>query len=167
MIVMRIMIAVFIFFLSLSVYANENKTDGGDKKSPWFNIKKDVPQVKVNIPEEYKDLVKVFDEYWTAFKSKRYDAMLSLEVAPFREKTTLERYKAMKESGSAELKVISVRPIQVKKLNEKEVIVEAALAYKIGLADSVKLFKDRWVIEKDGWRHIPSTKEVMEPEKKK
>jgi len=160
------LIIAVIILASITAYADEKKTVD-EKHSPWLNVKKDVPQVKTNIPEEYKDLVKVFDEYWTAFKSKRYDAMYRLEVADFRQKTELERYKAMKGTGSAELKVISVRPIQVKKLNEKEVIVEAALAYKVGMAESVKLFNDHWVKEKDGWMHLPSEKEVMDSKKAK
>lgn len=136
-----------------------------DAKRPWVDIKKGVKPVKPNIPPEYDSLVKAFDNYWNAVKDKKHDVAYSLESSEYRKGISLEKYKAEKmlKPGTQEVDMVNVRALEVKKINEKEVVVEGIIVYKAGFAQSVRSVRDKWVNEKEGWKHVPSQKGVITP----
>ena len=111
--------------------------------------------VKPDIPKEYEDLVKIFDEYWGALKKGDYDKAYSLETADFRKSTGLDAYKG---KYGKDVQLINVRALGVKKTSEKEVMVTGTMILKVlsgqSFQDTAKPFYDKWLKEGDTWKHV-------------
>lgn len=154
--------------LPLSIMGGEAQTkeaEPGKKEFQRFDIKRDVKPIEPNIPEEYKPLIKAYDEYWQAIKDKEYSKAYKLESSEFRKNTKEHDYitgiYSTKEADlprnlkKPEIQIIAARALEVKKLNEKEVMVKGGLSFKAGMMDTVRFFEDRWIKEDDAWRHVP------------
>jgi hypothetical protein len=121
-------------------------------KAPWTNIKKSAAPIVANIPEKYSDVSKAFSEYWNAMKERDYKKAYELESSAYRKATSFDLYK---ERLKRAVLITAVRPLEVKPVNEKEVMVKGSLAFKAGFIDTVRFIHDRWVKEASGWRHEP------------
>ena len=152
-ITIRNIIAVSILVLGVAIPAWSNEAPGRFLDQPPQNQ----GEIKPNIPAEYKDLVKSFDEYWGALKARDYDKAYLLESSAFQKTTTLSQYKG---SFKREVELKSVRALSVKKINEKEVIVKGSAIVKALIGGKVHdvlkmLNSDRWIKENAGWKHVP------------
>jgi hypothetical protein len=127
----------------------------------WTDIKKSAKPIVPEIPEEYKPLVQVFDEYWGAVKEGDYDSAYKLESEDYR-KVHAKDPEVYKERFGRSVKLIGIRALGVKKINEKEVIIRASVGFKTAQLDTVRFFADRWIKENDTWRHLPDTKKAEE-----
>jgi hypothetical protein len=121
-------------------------------KSPWINIKKAATPIVANISEKYSDVSKAFSEYWNAIKERDYKKAYELESSAYRKATSFDLYK---ERLKRAVLITAIRPLEVKPVNEKEVMVKGSLAFKAGFMDTLRIFHDRWVKEASGWRHEP------------
>jgi hypothetical protein len=115
-------------------------------------LKKAKGPVAEPIPEKYNDLMNNFKLYWSAFKDRDFEKAYGMESSTFKKKVTLDTYK---ENHKSAVIVIGMKPLAVKPLNEKEVIVKAGFGYKAGFVDTVRVTEDHWVKEDAGWRHLP------------
>lgn len=146
--------------------ADVQKTDEIKKpehvhKPVWEDIKKAAKPIVPEIPEEYKPLVQVFDEYWGAVKRGDYDSAYKLESEDYR-KVHAKDPAVYKERFGRSVQLLGVRALGVKKINEKEVIIRASVGFKTAQLDTVRFFADRWIKESDTWRHLPDTKKLEE-----
>ncbi len=132
--------------------------DDKAKDDIHFDIKKaaQVQPDKENL-EKNKDVVKAYNDYWKALVAKDYKKAYALETADYRKKVSYDAYVTkFKESEKAKNRLIIkfVQPIEVKKQNEKEVIVRGFLRYKLNEIDSIKTFDDRWSKNGDVYSHL-------------
>ncbi len=141
--------------------SGENKKQEHVHKPVWQDIKKSAKPIVPDIPEEYKPLVQVFDEYWGAIKKGDFDSAYKLESEDYR-KVHAKDPEMYKERFGRSVKLLGVRALGVKKINEKEVIIRASVGYKTAQIDTVRFFADRWIKENDTWRHLPDTKKSEE-----
>ncbi|NWF75891.1 MAG: hypothetical protein HXY53_04860 [Nitrospirae bacterium] len=146
--------------------ADTHKTDETKKpehvhKPVWHDIKKAAKPIVPEIPEEYKPLVQVFDEYWGAIKKGDYENAYKLESEDYR-KVHAKDPEMYKERFGRSVKLLGIRALGVKKINEKEVIIRASVGFKTAQLDTVRFFADRWIKENDTWRHLPDTKKPEE-----
>jgi hypothetical protein len=127
----------------------------------WRDIKKAPGPKVVPIPGQYSDLSKAFDEYWEAKKARDFKKAYGMEAGDYRKSTSFDLYK---ERLKGQVDIIAVRLLEVKPVNEKEVMVRASLGIKAGILDTVKLIHDRWVKEDAGWKHLPEEEKQAEDE---
>ena len=149
----------FLFLLcSTSGAVDTAKEDAEKRGFKRNNIKTAGKPIKPAIPPEYKNLVKAYDEYWGAVREKEYRNAYLLESSKYRQGVSLEKYKEIRKpkKGGKAVNIVSVRALNVKKINEKEVVVEGIIAYKSSFVDTIRPVKDKWINEKDGWKHIPA-----------
>ena len=151
---MRYMLILAVCIMPFSAWGSEGKAE--DKKEVpqplWKDIKK-APGPKVSeIPEKYNDLIKAFSEYYDARKIGNYKKAYDLESSEYRKTTSFDLYNERLKS-SAEM--IAVRPLEVKPISEKEVMVRASFGYKVAAIDTVRFIQDHWVKEDNAWRHLP------------
>jgi hypothetical protein len=160
-----VMLLIFLFLTGVAGAADAVKKDAQHKNYEWSDIKKGTKPVEPKIAKEYDPLIKSFGDYWKATKDKKYDVTYAMESEKFRKETSFEKYKELMKpkKGQQPMNISSVRALEVKKMNEREVVVEGIIAYKAGFMDSLRPVKDRWVNEENGWRHLPSIKEVSAP----
>lgn len=123
-----------------------------DSSIIWKDIKKAAKPIKPNISEEHKDIVEVFNAYWGALKARDYKKAYELEASEHREKTSFDLYEYKRRKA---VDIIAVRPLEVKQINEKEVIVRASFGFKTAMIDTVRFIRDRWIKESTGWKHVP------------
>lgn len=130
----------------------ETGTQTAEDKSIWQDIKKSAKRIEPNISEKDKDLIAVFNTYWDAVKSKDFKKTYEMETSEHQESISFDlyEYKRRKTVG-----IIAVRPLEVKHINEKEVIVRASFGFKTAMIDTVRFIQDRWIKESTGWKHVP------------
>jgi len=152
--IIRCMVITAVCIIPLSTWGNEGKVEDKKEipKTSWEDIKK-APGPKVSeIPEKYNDLVKTFSEYYDAKKSRDYKKAYNLESSKYRKATSFDLYnERLKKSAE----FLAVRPLEVKPINEKEVMVRASFGYKVAAIDTVRFIQDHWVKEDNAWRHQP------------
>jgi len=153
--------------MPLVASGSEGKTEQKGEtieKAPWTDIKK-VPGPEFSpIPEKYNDLVKTFSEYWNARKERDYKKSYELESSEYRKSTSFDLYN---ERLKKAVEIIAVRPLEVKPINEKEVVVRASVGYKAGFIDTVRFFQDQWIKENGSWKHLPEKEKEEKKEEKK
>ena len=152
--VVRYIIILAVCMLPLSAWCGEGNV--GDKKetpaTPWKDVKH-APGPKVSeIPEAYNDLMKTFAEYYDARKTGNYKKAYDLESSDFRKTMSFDLYNERLKSSAG---IIAVRPLEVKPISEKEVMVRASFGYKLAAIDTVRFIQDHWVKEDNAWRHMP------------
>ena len=153
--VTKYIIILALCMLPLSAWCGEGNAEV-KKETPaatWKDIKNVPGPVASDIPEIYTELMKNFKEYWDAMKAKDYKKAYDLESSEHRKMTSFDLYN---ERLKGAVQIIAVRPLEVKPVNEKEVMVRSSLGYKAGLVDTVRLMHDRWIKEESGWRHLPA-----------
>jgi hypothetical protein len=153
----RYMLVAIFLLIPLCAYCNEA---GGEKEKP--KAKRHVPHPGIKsvkpqeprIPDEYKDLVKAYNEYWEFFIKKDYEKAYSMESADYRKTNPYaeENYKKIFFSNA---KLKAVKALEVEKVNEKEVVVKGYYYYDIGALKSLRPFSDKWVKEDAKWMHLP------------
>ena len=115
--------------------------------------------VQPQIPAEYEDLVKTFDEYWNALIKRDYEKAYNFESTEFRKSNSLDAYKG---SIGKNVQLITVRALGVQKISEKEVMVTGFTILKIPPISlqqaNLKPLKDKWVKEGESWKHVTQTK---------
>ena len=160
--VVRYIIILAVCMLPLSAWCGEGnvevkkETPATPLKDPMKDIKK-APGPKVSeIPEVYNDLMKTFAEYYDARKTGNYKKAYDLESSEYRKATSFDLYNE-RLKGSPE--TIAVRPLEVKPISEKEVMVRASFGYKLAAIDTVRFIRDHWVKEDNAWRHLPKKEE--------
>jgi hypothetical protein len=151
---MRYIIILAVCMFPLSAWCGDGNV--GDKKetpaNPWKDIKQ-APGPKISeIPEVYNDLKKTFAEYYDARKAGDYKKAYDLESSDFRKTMSFDLYNERLKSSA---EIIAVRPLEVKPISEKEVMVRASFGYKLAAIDTVRFFQDYWVKEDNAWRHLP------------
>lgn len=161
-----ILAIILVINIPLHAQTKDDKIKG--KTFPHADLKQVKGSVKPNIPKEYEELVKAFDAYWEAARKNKYDVAYGMESKEHLKGLSLEQYKAEKKSkpGLMTVEITSVTAMQVRKLNEREVIVEAIVGYKAAMVDTVKPLKDRWIKDNEGWKHVPMAKEVKPDQNK-
>jgi hypothetical protein len=152
--VVRYIIILAVCMLPLSAWCGEGNV--GDKKetpaTPWKDVKH-APGPKVSaIPEVYNDLMKTFAEYYDARKTGNYKKAYDLESSEYRKATSFDLYNELLKRSP---EIIAVRPLEVKPISEKEVMVRASFGYKLAAVDTVRFIQDHWVKEDNAWRHMP------------
>ena len=152
--IIRCMVIMAVCIIPLSAWCNEEKVVDKKEipKTPWKDIKQ-APGPKVSeIPEAYNDLVKTFSEYYDARKTGDYKKAYNLESSEYRKATSFDLYNERLKKSAA---IIAVRPLEVKPISEKEVMVRASVGYKVAAIDTVRFIQDHWVKEDNAWRHVP------------
>ncbi len=153
--------------MPFSAMGSEGKTEQtgeATEKAPWVDIKKAPGPQFEPIPEKYSDLVQTFSEYWKARKELDYKRSYELESNEYRKMTSFDLYnEKLKKSAIIE----AVRPLEVKPISEKEVMVRASVGYKAGIIDTVRFFQDQWLKEDGGWKHLPEKEKEEKKEEKK
>ena len=152
--IIRCMVIIAVCIIPLSAWGNEGKAEDKKEipKTSWEDIKK-APGPKVSeIPEKYNDLIKTFSDYYDARKTGDYKKTYNLESSEYRKATSFDLYN---ERLKKSVGIIAVRPLEVKPINEKEVMVRASFGYKVAAIDTVRFFQDHWVKEDNAWRHLP------------
>jgi hypothetical protein len=162
-----IFILIAVFLMVISATGSEGTAQDKHEAAPktiWKDIKKN-PGPKVSeIPEAYSDLVKNFSDYWNAQKNRDYKKAYDLESSKYRKSTSFDLYNERLKKAA---QIIAVRPLEVKPINEKEVVVRASFGYKAGIIDTVRFIQDNWVKEEIGWRHLPEQEQQEKTEEKK
>ncbi len=136
---------------------DETKKPAHVHKPVWKDIKKSAKPIVPDIPEEYKPMVKVFDKYWGAIMKGDFESAYKLESEDYK-KVHAKDPDVYKNRFGRMGKLVGVRALGVKKINEKEVIVRASVGFKAAQLDTVRFFEDRWIKEGDTWRHFPEEK---------
>lgn len=155
--ILKCLLAIGVILLPFAVWGEEgNVSDKSDKKeltaTPWKDIKK-APGPKIaEVPEIYNDLMKTFAEYYDAKKAGDYKKAYELESIEYRKATSFDLYN---ERLKKSVDIIAVRPLEVKPISEKEVMVRASFGYKLAAIDTVRFIQDHWVKEDNAWRHLP------------
>lgn len=121
---------------------------------PQPGIKAAKPPVP-NIPQEYKDLEKIYYDYWGLIVKNEYEKAYDLESSAYKRANpySKEKYENIFPKNK---KLTSVLVLNVEKKDEKEVVVKGNYYYEIGALKSVRPFSDRWVMEKGLWKHVPT-----------
>ena len=158
---------ICILALIFPVAVSSIETDTGkasDKTSkPTFkkgNVKKDVSKLEPNIPEEYKPLIEVYDKYWKFIKEDKLEGAYNLETEDYKKVVSLREYKSLQRRSKLPLKIEAIRALEVKKKDEKEVIVKGSMWLKAAEINTLKMFNDRWVKAGDEWRHLREIEDV-------
>ncbi len=125
-----------------------------EKAKPKPGIKNIKPQ-EPNFPEEYKELEKAYRHYWDLFIKNDYEKSYKMESADYRKKNPFDESKYKKILPS-NMKLKTVKPLEPKKTNDKEVMVSGYYYYSVGVMKSVKPFMDKWVKEENAWMHVPT-----------
>jgi hypothetical protein len=180
---MKYIISAWILTLifPLSAYCGETVTGSDTEKKPATekaikqeqkksfqkkDMKKDVPEMKPNIAEEYKPLIAEYDKYWKFVRENNLDGAYGMESEEYKKVVTIREYKGLQEMTQMPVTIKAVRALEVQKKDEKEVIVRGTMRLQSGLLDTVRVFYDRWVKAGDEWRHLREIKEY-DTEKKK
>ncbi|MBE0427338.1 MAG: hypothetical protein IBX72_11935 [Nitrospirae bacterium] len=130
-----------------------------------LNIKTDVPEVKPNIPDEYKPVIETYDKYWNFIKENDLDSAYLLETDDYKEVVSLREYKGLQKRGKVPVNIKAVRALEVTQKGEKEVIVKGTMWLKAAQIETLKVFYDRWVKSGEGWRHLREIEEHETSEK--
>jgi len=152
--VVRYIIILAVCMLPLSAWGGDGNTEVKKETpaTPWKDIKQ-APGPKVSeIPEVYNDLMKTFSDYYDARKAGDYKKAYDLESSDFRKTMSFDLYNERLKSSAG---IIAVRPLEVKPISEKEVMVRASFGYKLAAIDTVRFIQDHWVKEDNVWRHLP------------
>jgi hypothetical protein len=168
------MLLILLLIFPFVAYSGEISTDTGkisDKSSkPKFrkgNVKKDVPELKPNIPEEYKPLITIYDKYWKFIKDNDLDSAYNLETEDYKKVVSLREYKGLQKRSKLPVTIKAVRALEVNKKDEKEVIVKGTMWLKAAMIDSLKVFYDKWVKAGEEWRHLREIEDVDAGKKEK
>ncbi|MCJ7484000.1 MAG: hypothetical protein MUO31_13660 [Thermodesulfovibrionales bacterium] len=151
---MRYIIILAVCMLPLSAWGGDGNAEVKKETpaTPWKDVKH-APGPKVSeIPEAYNDLMKTFAEYYDARKTGNYKKAYDLESSDFRKTMSFDLYNERLKSSA---EIIAVRPLEVKPISEKEVMVRASFGYKLAAIDTVRFIQDHWVKEDNAWRHMP------------
>ena len=143
--------------LSCGIVIGGSSSESNVKQS---NIKKAKSIVAEPIPEEYNDVINAFNLYWAAFKDRNFAKTYSMENSTYKKKFT--EYSYTDKYAKEGVTVVGMKPLSVKRLNEKEVIVKGGLGYKAGFIDSVRVTEDHWIKEDDGWKHVQTEKSQVD-----
>mgnify|MGYP000684072067 CR=1 FL=1 len=159
------------FVLPLSAFCGDAATQSGGtgKQQPPFhkaNVKKDAPELKPNIPEEYLPLIAEYDKYWKFVQEGNLDGAYEMERDEYKKVVTVREYKGLQELSKMPVSVKAVRALEVQKKDEKEVIVKGTMWLQSGQIDTLRVFYDNWVKEEHGWRHIREMKQYGDESKK-
>jgi hypothetical protein len=152
--VVRYIIILAVCMLPLSAWGGDGNAEVKKETpaTPWKDVKH-APGPKVSeIPEVYKDLMKTFADYYDARKTGNYKKAYDLESSDFRKTMSFDLYNERLKSSAG---IIAVRPLEVKPISEKEVMVRASFGYKLAAIDTVRFIQDHWVKEDNAWRHMP------------
>ena len=159
-----ICILVLIFpVLGYSIETDTGKASGKTSKPALkkANIKKDVKQLKPNIPEEYKPLITIYyDKYWKFIKDNDLGSAYNLETEDYKKVVSLREYKNLQKRSKLPVTIKAVRALEVNKKDEKEVIVKGTMWLKAAEMDTLKVFYDKWVKVGEGWRHLREIEDV-------
>jgi len=140
-----IVFAIILLCFQVSYAEGEIGKPGGIKQ-----IKPPIP----NISAEYKDLEKVFNQYWDFMKKKEFEKAYEMESAEYRKANPYKKETYEKMTGS-NIKVQNVTALEVTKINEKEVVIKANLYFVSGQFKSVRQFQDKWLKGDTQWVHMP------------
>jgi hypothetical protein len=161
------MLFILLLIFPCVVYSSEIGTDTGkisDKPSEHKfhkgNVKKDVKQLEPNILEEYKPLIAIYDKYWKFIKDNDLDSAYNLETEDYKKVVSLREYKGLQKRSKLPVTIKAVRALEVKKKDEKEVIVRGTMWLKAAEMDTLKVFYDKWVKAGKEWRHLREIEDV-------
>ena len=124
------------------------------KHSPTVGIKS-VKQAEPKIPQEYKELEKMYNQYWGFMMKKEYDKAYAMESSDHRKSTPYAKEK-YESSLPINMKMTAVMALNVEKTNEKEVVVKGNYYFEMGALKSVRPFSDKWMQEEAVWKHVPT-----------
>jgi hypothetical protein len=152
------LIASLIFLLSVSnAFCGEaevGKEVQEKKHQPKPGIKS-IKQAEPNIPQEYKELEKMYNQYWGFFMKKEYEKAYAMESSAYRKSNPYPKTK-YESLLPSDMKMTAVMALKVEKMNEKEVVVKGNYYYELGALKSVRPFSDTWTKEKAVWMHVPT-----------
>ena len=160
---MKKFVLLMIALLAISVTAYTSETPTTDKSptvepsKPSFekaDIKKDAPEVKPNIPDDYKPLIEVYNRYWNFIKENDLENAYKLESDDYKKVVSLREYKGLQKRSKLPVNIKAVRALEVTQKGEKEVIVKGTIWLKAADIDTLKVFYDKWVKNGDEWRHL-------------
>jgi hypothetical protein len=124
------------------------------KHSPSVGMKA-VKQAEPNIPQEYKELEKMYNQYWGLIIKKEYEKAYTMESSAYKKSNKYAKVN-YENLLAKNVKLTAVLALNVEKTNEKEVVVKGNYYYELGALKSVRPFSDKWTKEKDVWKHIPT-----------
>gem|GEM_PF-2378085 len=158
-------ICIMVITLPVTLYGSETDTGKatGKTSKPAFvkpDIKKEAPRLEPNIPEEYKPLIEVYDKYWKFIKEDDLESAYKLETEDYKKVVSLREYKGLQKRSKLPLTIKAVRALEVKKKDEKEVIVKGSMWLKSAMIDTLKMFHDRWVMSDKEWRHVREIEDI-------
>ena len=135
------------------VEAGGEKDKSQTKKSSSVGIKS-IKQAEPNIPQEYKELEKMYNQYWGFIMKKEYEKAYAMESSAHRKSIpySKEKYESLLPNN---MKMTAVMALNVEKTNEKEVVVKGNYYYEMGALKSVRPFSDKWMQEEVVWKHLP------------
>ncbi len=134
----------------------EQKPTVQPSKKPFkkADIKKEAPELKPNIPDEYKSLIEVYDKYWNFIKENDLENAYKLENDDYKKVVNLREYKSLQKRSKLPVNIKAVRALEVTQKGEKEVIVKGTIWLKSAEIDTLKVFYDKWVKNGDHWKHL-------------
>jgi hypothetical protein len=151
------MVSLIVLFFASQALCGEaevGKETQQKKHIPQPGIKS-VKQAEPNIPQEYKELEKMYNQYWGFVMKKEYEKAYEMESSAYKKsnKYAKEKYESLLPSN---VKMTAVMALNVEKTNEKEVVVKGNYYFAMGALKSVRPFSDKWMKEKAIWKHVPT-----------
>jgi hypothetical protein len=122
--------------------------------APWSNIKA-AKQLEPEIPDSYKDLEKAYSEYWKLYMTKDYKKLYEMESNSYRKENPFKK-DVYDKYIPKNMKMTAVMALRVEKIEGKQASVFGNYYYSMGALKSIRRFKDKWVKEDSGWKHIPT-----------
>ncbi|MEW6002376.1 MAG: hypothetical protein AB1638_07000 [Nitrospirota bacterium] len=155
-ILLRIIVVIICLGLAIPLLAVDHTKIAG-QEGLWKDIKKEghVKPDKENL-EKNKDLVTRYNEYWKAIVARDYKKAYAMESTDYQKKVGYDLYA---ERLKNRINIKAVEPIEVKQLNEKEVVVRGFMRYQIEIIDSMRTFDDKWIKEGERFKHQRDTEE--------
>src|SRR4030042_2834913 len=152
----RLIVVAIFLLIPLCAYCSEvqmEKEKPKVKQIPHTDIKS-VKPAKPQIPQEYKELEKMYNQYWGFIMKKEYEKAYAMESSAYGKSNPYakENYENMLLKN---VNMTAVTALNVKKMNEKEVVLKGNYYYKIGPLKSVRPFSDKWIQEEALWKHVP------------
>lgn len=116
---------------------------------------KNVKPAEPNIPQEFKELERMYNKYWAMILQKDYEKAHAMESSEYRKSNPYakEKYENMVPKN---MKLNAVMALTVEKTNEKEVVVKGNYYFEMGALKSVRPFSDKWTLEETIWKHVPT-----------
>lgn len=160
-----LILGVLILTLPIAEYGEEvsaDKTSEKPSKSAFkkADIKRDVPKLEPNIPEEYSPLIAVYDKYWKFIKEGDFSSAYELESNDYKKVVSLREYRNLQKRSKVPVNIKAIRALGVEKKGEKEVIVKGTMWLKAAEIDTLKIFNDKWVKAGEEWRHVREVEDV-------